>query len=378
MLLKQILKDIRQAWTWVVFYTVVTTVTVMAIVLLSANFSEVRKESSAISTFSEKNVYMFLMRGIQIEPNRTQSTGNQESGMAYGSLSNYLDHCFSDSGKAGSYVFHGFGQMENEKYDTVLILFGQYCNLTGLPCKDTITCYVPEQYKGDVGQTIRVSGREIQISGSYGSDFELYHPLYYMNAEDNGFTNTLILCTNDLETVEMMFPWWGLRDAVFDRMILVNPTMDEVKELQDLYYWNHAALLTGISTEDFERTTSIASIRAHRLCLWFYILSGVILLMLLLCNVIRMIEAHISDYTVHHLYGATIQMIRLRVAGFVFSLHILPLAGTWYVLSANDMALWYLLPFGIVLTLCTCLFAANYAGKRIGALDSIQNLRREY
>ena len=59
--------------------------------------------------------------------------------------------------------------------------------------------------------------------------------------------------------------------------------------------------------------------RAHRLYMWFYILSGVLLLIMMMCNVIRMVEAHVADYTVHHLYGAPIRLIQQRVGGFVFS-----------------------------------------------------------
>lgn len=161
-------------------------------------------------------------------------------------------------------------------------------------------------------------------------------------------------------------------------MVLVDPSDKEVDQLQRIFYEQSGTLYTGISTKDFTQVTTSASIRAHRLYIWFYILSGVLLLILLICNIIRVIETHIADYTVHHLYGAPIRTIQKRVGGFVLALNMLPIVGIVFVLFRNEMTLWYVLPLGIALVAGLCLFAAMYASKRIGTMNNLQNLRRDY
>ena len=107
-------------------------------------------------------------------------------------------------------------------------------------------------------------------------------------------------------------------------------------------------------------------------------MSGALLVILLICNIIRIIETHVAEYTVHHLYGAPIRTIRRRVGGFVLVLHILPIIGIVFVMFRNEMALWYVLPLCMAFVTGLRRFAAVYAGKRIGTMNSLQNLRRDY
>ena len=64
--------------------------------------------------------------------------------------------------------------------------------------------------------------------------------------------------------------------------------------------------------------------------------------------------------------------------GFVLLLHILPIIGIVFVMFRNEMALWYVLPLCMAFVTGLCRFAAVYAGKRIGTMNSLQNLRRDY
>ena len=66
------------------------------------------------------------------------------------------------------------------------------------------------------------------------------------------------------------------------------------------------------------------------------------------------------------------------LGGFVLLLHILPIIGIVFVMFRNEMALWYVLPLCMAFVTGLCRFAAVYAGKRIGTMNSLQNLRRDY
>lgn len=378
MVIKQILRDLRKEWSWAFFYAVVATMIAMAILYLSVSFSSVQRQSAAIRSFVDQNVIMFQLKTVQMEANREATVLSNESKQDPVDIMDYLQHILSKEGNAGSFVFVGNDGYFDSKYEQILILFGKYSDLSGLHYDGSMALFVPEAHKEDVGKEFLISGQNLRIADSAGSKYSLFHPLHFIDSDDLMLSNTLILCTRDFQTVNGMFPRWGLSSEVFGRMVLVDPSDKEVDQLQRIFYEQSGTLYTGISTKDFTQVTTSASIRAHRLYIWFYILSGVLLLILLICNIIRVIETHIADYTVHHLYGAPIRTIQKRVGGFVLALNMLPIVGIVFVLFRNEMTLWYVLPLGIALVAGLCLFAAMYASKRIGTMNNLQNLRRDY
>ena len=283
MVLKQVLRDIQKEWTWAIFYIIVATMTAMAILYLSVSFSSVRKQYSSIRSYIDKEVVMFQFMPTQMEP----ASSNRQISNSPDVIS-YLQHNLSADGNAGSYVFIGNDGFVDAKYGSILILFGQYGNLAGLDYESSMAFFTPESHKEDVGKSFTIAGQKIDVIGTVGSDFDLFNPIYYIEAENPMLSNALILCTRDFQTIDAMFPWWRLSSEVFGRMVLLNPSDAEINQLQSMFYNEYGALYRGISTEEFTKTTTVASIRAHRLYIWFYILSGVLLLLLLLCNIIRL------------------------------------------------------------------------------------------
>ncbi|PKK38615.1 hypothetical protein ABB02_02097 [Clostridiaceae bacterium JG1575] len=378
MLWKQIAKDIRKEWSWAVFYVIVTTITLMAVLYLSISFSSVKKQSSIIRSFIDKNVVIFEFMTTQMKPAVDNSDQFEQKESNSGDILDYLQNNLSAAGKAGSYVFVANDGYADEKYEQILILFGKYSSLLDLKYDSQMALYVPEKDKNDIDNHLSVAGQKIKVVNFIDPNFSLFHPLSYFEAGNPMLTKTLVLCTRDFSLVQRMFPWWRLHDEVFGRMVLVNPTDEEVLELQNMMYKRYGRVYKGISTEDFTKITTVASMRAHRLYVWFYVMSGLLLLLLLLLNIIRLIEVHVAEYTINHLYGAPIHIIQRRVGGFVLVLNTLPVIGMVYVLTVNNMELWYLLLLIILLIIFLYMFAARYTKNRIGTLNSLENLRRDY
>lgn len=378
MVVKQIIRDLRKEWSWALFYTVVATMIAMAIVYLSLSFSFVLRESSAIQSFIDQNIVMFQKKTVHMVPNREVDASANEHKQDPDVIMDYLQHSLSRDGNAGSFVFVGNDGYVDSKYEQILILFGQYSNLTGLRYDGDMALFVPDTHREDVGKEFLISGQSLEVIDSVGAEFNLFDPMHFIDSDNPMWTNILILCTKDFQTVDNMFPWWELSNEVFGRLVLVNPSNDEIEMLQRMFYEQFGTLYAGISTEDFKQVSTSASIRGHRLYILFYVLSGVLLLVFLVSNIIRVIETHVVDYTVHHLYGAPIRTIQKRVGGFVLALNILPIIGILYVLFVNYMMLWYFLPLSFALIAGLCLFAATYASRRIGTMNNLSNLRRDY
>ena len=241
---------------------------------------------------------------VQMEPNPEGAASANRQQKNPDAVLDYLQHSLSADGKAGSFVFVGNDGYVDKKYTQILILFGQYSTLAGLHYDGDMALFVPEAHREDAGGSVTISGREIETVANAGVQFDLFHPLHYIEPDNPLLSDTLILCTRDFQAVNKMFPWWGLSGEVFGRMVLVDPSDAEIEQLQKLFYEQKGILYTGISTEDFTQITTSASIRAHRLYILFYLLSGALLVILLICNIIRIIETHVAEYTVHHLYGA--------------------------------------------------------------------------
>lgn len=378
MVIRQIIKDLRKEWSWAFFYTVVATMIAMAVFYISISFPMAQRESASIQSFIEQNVIMFRFQNAQMEPNKENSDSVNDGDQYSEDIMDYLQSSLSKVGKAGSFVFVMNDGYTDAKYEQILILFGQYGKLAELSYEEEMAVFVPKTCSDDVGKKLLISGQEIEVVDCIDAKFKLYHPLFYIDVGDSLLENTLILCTNDFKKAHQMFLGWGLSSEVFERMVLVDPSAEEMNQLQAQLYEKKGMLYTGISTEDFTKTTTTADIRTHRLLLWFYILAGILLIIMLVCNMIRLIETHVADYTVHHLYGAPIRIIQERVGGFVLALNMFPIIGIIFILSINKMVLWYILPICIVLVLCLCFFVALYAGRRVGTMNGLKNLRRDY
>lgn len=157
MILKQILKDLRKEWTWAFFYTVVVTMTAMAIVYLSISFSSVSKQFSFIESFIENNVVMFNLMVTEMERAPNESDSTEKPIASFSDKMNYLQESLSSEGKAGSFVFVGNDGYVDDKYKQILVLFGQYEKLAGLDSSESMALFVPEISSEDVGSTVELA-----------------------------------------------------------------------------------------------------------------------------------------------------------------------------------------------------------------------------
>ena len=260
MVWKQILKDLRKEWTWAFFYTVVATMIAMAILYLSVSFSSVQRQSAAIRSFVRRNVVMFQMKTVQMEPNPEGAASANRQQKNPDAVLDYLQHSLSADGKAGSFVFVGNDGYVDKKYTQILILFGQYSNLAGLHYDGDMAFFVPEAHREDAGRSITISGREIEAVANAGVHFDLFHPLYYIESGNPLLSDTLILCTRDFQAVNKMFPWWGLSGEVFGRMVLVDPSDAEI----DTFYTNSDGYL--ITPEKLEYGTGYSLVEVSAPC----------------------------------------------------------------------------------------------------------------
>lgn len=366
MVWKQILRDLKKEWSWALFYALVTSLMLVGAVLVSFSYRYYIKEMAPARKFVDNNVYYF--QSMQLPDNlRVDMSGDVR-------FKELLREAFLEEGNAGSYV----SGMPVDGFEDMTIVLGKYIDLMGLECPGETRAYVGKGAADRVGSTLEFEGIPVQVAGILPKDFQIYFPTDAFRPTDGAYDQMLILCVRDLETAEEMFPWWGIGNAIRERLILVDPDPQQIDFIQrsalsagSVYYAN--------SVESHLKTSTEPLMRNYRTVLLFFVFTAVLLVVLLVCNVLRMVEAKVADYTVHHLYGAPVRLIQRRVGGFVLVINALPaLCACYYPLRDPETYTLAALPAVAALLAGLYLFVSWYVKKRIGTLKGLGNLRRDY
>lgn len=377
MIIRQVIDNWRREWTWTIFYTVVMTVAAMGIFMLVISFSSISKKARSLQSFVKKNVVLLQMQPVSLQPTQGGQDPARRLPSASPDLKAFLQNAFSSKGHAGSFFELPAGR--NLPYDTICVLLGEYSSLQNLSYEGSIAVFVPPSHQEDVGKTIRLGNQDLIIQSTCSPNFMIYHPILpYGFGEGEKY---IVLCSRDFDTIRQMFlhdTHEPVEELALEHLVLVNPSDEELQEIQTKLYKTLGRLYRGITTADFMKTTTIADLRATQLYLSYYVLCSIILVLLAITNIIRMVEANITEYTIHYIYGASLSQLRWQVACFTLTLHILPMVGIGHLILINHLKGASFFPLALAFVLGLSYGMGRYAEKRVGNLRTIQNLRRDY
>lgn len=372
MFLQQILQHLRREWRWTIFYTLVMTMTAVGIAMLVISFGLILKTSAMSRSFIKDKVVLFQRKTIPLVSTGGRRPSTRSSLSSQADLKAYLQASFSTQGKAGSYCSIPAG--ESLPYDSIRILLGAYPSLLHLFYKGSMAVFVPPSHQEDVGKTIRLGNQDLVIQGAFPERFMVYDPSAFYEHDNN----YLLLCTRDFTKVLQMFPKSVIDDPIISNLVLVNPSDEEIQDMQTRLYEAFGHLYLGVTAADFIHQNRLPDVRAIQLYFSYYILCFIILVLLAITNIIRMVEANITEYTIHYIYGASLSQLRWQVACFTLTLHILPMVGIGHLILINHLKGASFFPLALAFVLGLSYGMGRYAEKRVGNLRTIQNLRRDY
>lgn len=342
----------------------------MGSVFLMGSFTYLLGQYDQAQALINNNVYIFETKNTKIKHDTViDSSADKEE------LITFLNESFAKDSNIGSFVFVQNSPFTNYDYDNILILFGSYSECAGFPSTSDLEAYVPENKSNEVGESISFSLKNINVAGTYSDDFSLFHPTYYFDS--NHFNNTLILCCNDFETVNSMFPWDSLSTEVFFRMIVVNPSDEDLKMIEQEYYENFNEVYLSESAETAIQRSTLSTLRAYKLYLIFYVIAGVIFFICTLLNLTNLIKNNLLEYTVHYIYGATLEQIQLRVKMLILILNVIPFIGLLIILYFNRMTQASLILVLAFLVLFMCWYSSTYVKNKIVSLNALEEMRGE-
>lgn len=375
-LIKQVVSDLFKEIGWVVFYGFLTAMVIMAFILISLSYSHVASQNEAISRFVDSNVTITQLKSTQfnIAPKAAPAPFDVEERE---SLDEYYADVFSQSGNAGTFVL----MPGRCGYQQVIILLGAYAELTPFSeaQSGTVTFAVSYDKKDVKSDTITLNGKDYPLCVA-PPDMEIYHPLFYMNTASGMLNDTLFVFSHDLKAIQEIFPsseYWELKgNAYFDRFIFTSATNQDIARMRNVITKNVGGYVSVQTVSDFLKSTTASGERTHQTYMLFYITASFVLLGAMLLNIYRVLNRKIPNYATHHLFGASEAFIFARMFLFVILYHAIPLGGTVFIMTLNQLAT----PLHILvvtLVVLAILFTVTSVAHRRFCVQFSQGLRRE-
>jgi hypothetical protein len=336
-LLKNVLFDIIKEVKWVIIYSIITTIVIMAFILISSSYITVRTKSTAISNFVSNNITMAKIRSVGIN-NTSRIESERINFNRVESLDNYYKDVFAEGGKAGTYIV----MSGRNGYQQVILLLGAYANLTPFELDQvgSVTFAISNDQKEYSDSKITVNGNDYPLYIA-PEGMSIYHPLNFLPPESDLLHSTLFVFSQDYEAIQKIFSkseYPELESSVFlERLVFEDPKNQDLVRLRNVVFGNTGDYVSFQSTKDYISSVSSSGTRTHQTYLLFYVSASLTFIGSMLINIYSILKRRIPDYITHHLFGASKTHIYVRMFVFAWAYHIIPVVESFLMLSLNRM-----------------------------------------
>lgn len=337
-LIKQVFSDLFKEIGWVVLYGILTSMVIVAFILISLSYSYVASQNGAISRFVDADITITQMKStlFNIEAKTAPMPYDPEN---VESPDEYCADVFSKTGNAGTFVI----MPGRCGYQQVIILMGVYADLTPFSDaqSDGLTFAVSYDQKSEKSDTISLNGNEYPLLIA-PSNMEIYHPLFYMDTTSGMLDDTLFVFSHNFKAIQEIFPsseYWELRgDTYFDRLIFKSATDQDVVRMRNVITQSFGEYVSTQTVSDYLKSSTVSGMRTHQIYMLFYMTASLVLLGAMLMNIYRVLKRKTPNYSIHHIFGASDSFIFARMLLFILLYHAIPLLGTVFVMARNRMA----------------------------------------
>ncbi|NJP41778.1 hypothetical protein HCH52_12095 [Oscillospiraceae bacterium HV4-5-C5C] len=335
-LIRQVLSDLLGELNWVVVYGFVSAMVMMALILISLSYQDVSATDKAMARFESADITICSVQPIPQNVSVAQhdnNTGNSSNE----TLDQYFSDVFVRGGHGGTYISLP-GRLG---YQQVYILLGIYAELTpyGLIADTDPVFAVSADLNEHRSDNITLGGDTYPLNTA-PAEMDLYHPLYYMGADDPLLQQSLFIFTYDYQTVQRLFPPSEYEelspDIMMDRFILSGQDDEDIIRLRRVILEQMGAYIGTSTFEEQVMMSSESGVRTHQFYIFFYLGSTFILLGTMLLNLYNILRRKTTDYMTHHLFGATRIWIFGRMLGFALIYQMIPWMSTIYILRINQ------------------------------------------
>nr|WP_300005471.1 hypothetical protein [Tissierella sp.] len=337
-IIRQVIKDLFKGFGWVVFYGLLTAITMMAFIFINHSFNHVMQKNDSTLKYIQNDISFTQIKNIQYNsktktPNIVKYQSDSET------LMNYFNEVFTHNGKGGSFFI-----MSNRLgYNQVIIFMGIFTEMTPFQMQQSqdIIFAVSNDLKEKASPDIEFGNKKYPLHIA-PKNMDIYHPLHYISSESELMENTMFIFSKDYKGIKDLFPeykYWELKDQEFlGRFILKSPDVQDVIRLRKVVIDNIGAYVTTESINDFLKNTENTGVRTHQIYMSFYLIAAVVLVGAMFINIYRILRNKVTDYSIHHLFGASKKFIFFRMFLFALAYQVIPMIGILLVMYLNELA----------------------------------------
>lgn len=328
--LRLALRDIAGEAGWIALFGIVMSIVIYALIRTIYVIVPVAGENVSIERFVEKGASVVCIDAFPYQP-RSSEVRLPNTRFDFNipdELRTSLGERLSQ-GEAGTFVTLWDVPVECEDIPAkqTVVFLGAYADLTKYERDQTsaVAFAVSQDLADYAGKALTIGGSNVTV-GLVPEDMDIYHPLYYHRPEEVAlsYPKTIFAFIPNYELACEVLP--GLVDAdLLDRLILFNPSEEEVTDLRKEVLVNKG-MLTGVRT--IEQQMGIleqAGNRAHASYLAFFLITTFALIAALVTSLYRSLSRKVPEYVIHHIFGATLREIRMRMTLFSMSYLIAPM-----------------------------------------------------
>ena len=340
--LRLALRDIVYEAGWIALFGIVMSIVAYALIRTIYVIKPVADENAAIERFADKGAFVVCVDAFPYQP---------ESSMVHlpntrfnFSIPDELRASLGEDlsqGKAGTFVTLWEVPMgcEGIPAEQTVVFLGAYADLTKYERDQAspVALAVSRDLADYAGKVVAIGGSNVKV-GLIPEDMDIYHPLYYHRPEEVAlsYPKTVFVFIPNYELACEVLP--GLVDAnLLDRLTLFNPSENEVADLRKEILVNKG-MLTGVRT--IEQQMGIleqAGNRAHASYLVYFLITVIALIVALAASLYRSLSSKVPVYVIHHIFGASLREIRVRMALFSMSYLIAPMVVVAVLLRSTGM-----------------------------------------
>ena len=335
-------RDIINEAGWIALFGIVMSIVAYALIRTIYVIMPVADENAAIERFADKGASVVCVDTFPYQPESSmvRLPNTRFDFSIPDELRASLGEDLSQ-GKAGTFVTlwevpMGCGDIPAEQ---TVVFLGTYADLTKYERDQAspVALAVSRDLADYAGKVVAIGGSNVKV-GLIPEDMDIYHPLYYHRPEEVAlsYPKTVFVFIPNYELACEVLP--GLVDAnLLDRLTLFNPSENEVADLRKEILVNKG-MLTGVRT--IEQQMGIleqAGNRAHASYLVYFLITVIALIVALAASLYRSLSSKVPVYVIHHIFGASLREIRVRMALFSMSYLIAPMVVAAVLLRSAGM-----------------------------------------
>lgn len=312
-------RDLRREIGWVLLYGVLAAIVLHSFIGSISGFRKSLITARFLSGFRQNQVDMLVLEGTGSYRVSKNSLKESETPQAT-PLNTLFKEELSRDGRLGSAIV--FPSASDSRFDSTVLIVGRTADLIPIkiPNGSELTFAVSSVHADQVGTSVKIgsSDHTIEVTVPEGTMVGTL----YNHTRSGDLDNALLVFAQDYTTASRAFG--GTPEEYLFKLIAIDADDAFRAELIQSAYCATGMHARLWSAEAYLKFSGDAGVQYLVLRLVFFGIASFALIVAMVMNLLRVLDAHTNDYAVHRLFGATKAQTFLRMLLLAIGFHIIP------------------------------------------------------